>query len=68
MHEELLDPEEPDLLYWARIHLHSLPPLRFDCGYDDTLFAANLQLHHDLQSLGIEHEFTAFPGAHTWDY
>jgi putative tributyrin esterase len=68
MHEELLDPEEPDLLHWARIHLDSVPTLRFDCGYDDSLFAANLQLHHDLQSLGIEHEFTAFPGAHTWDY
>lgn len=68
MHEELLAPTEPDLLHWAQVCPESLPPMRFDCGIDDPLLFANRQLHRDLQSLGVEHEFKEFEGAHTWNY
>jgi enterochelin esterase-like enzyme len=59
---------EADLLHWARLHRAQLPALRFDCGRDDTLAAANVQLHEDLTALGVPHEFELLEGAHTWPY
>lgn len=46
----------------------SLPPLRFDCGTDDTLLPANRALHQGLQALGIAHEYAEHPGGHDWAY
>ena len=45
-----------------------LPPLRFDCGRDDFLVAANRQLHAELTAAGIAHEYAEHDGAHGWDY
>jgi putative tributyrin esterase len=45
-----------------------LPPLRFDCGTEDFLIEPNRQLHRDLVSACIEHEYAEFSGGHTWDY
>ena len=45
-----------------------LPPLRFDCGTEDTLLGYNRELHHALDAAGVAHVYEEFPGAHTWDY
>lgn len=45
-----------------------LPPLRFDCGTEDTLLDGNRALHQALLAAGIPHTYHEFPGAHTWDY
>ncbi len=45
-----------------------LPALRIDCGTDDFLLNANRRFDARLTSLGIDHEYEEFPGAHTWDY
>jgi enterochelin esterase-like enzyme len=63
-----LPPEEFDILHWARRHKATLPPIRFDCGRDDFLFANNCALHERFQQAGIAHEFAIHDGAHDWDY
>jgi S-formylglutathione hydrolase FrmB len=45
-----------------------LPPLRFDCGTEDTLIGVNRQLHQQLDEAGIAHTYEEFPGAHSWEY
>jgi enterochelin esterase-like enzyme len=45
-----------------------LPPFRFDCGVEDSLFAANKELHRKLIDAGIHHEFGEFLGGHDWAY
>lgn len=60
--------EELDVLYWLVRHRDELPPLRFDCGKDDSLFEANQKLHRELVDSAIPHEFAAFPGGHDWPY
>ncbi len=51
-------------------HKRSGPRLaiRFDCGTEDFLLAANRGFHAHLQALGIVHEYAEFPGVHNWDY
>jgi len=44
------------------------PPLRFDCGLDDHLLAANRTLHQELVSAGVQHEYSEPPGGHAWPY
>jgi len=44
------------------------PALRIDCGVDDFLLDQNREYHTFLNSIGYEHEYEEFPGAHTWDY
>jgi len=39
-----------------------------DCGVDDFLYEANLQLHKKLLDLKINHDYIERPGAHTWEY
>lgn len=51
-----------------KANAHRLPPLRFDCGTDDFLIEHNRQLHQDLGAASIPHEYTEFPGAHSWEY
>jgi putative tributyrin esterase len=41
-------PEDLDVLHWLSLHRNELPPLRFDCGEDDSLFAANQTLHRKM--------------------
>lgn len=45
-----------------------LPAIRFDCGTEDGLLEENRAFHAHLDSLGIEHEYEEFPGAHNWAY
>jgi S-formylglutathione hydrolase FrmB len=44
------------------------PSLRVDCGTDDFLLQDNRQFHEFLGSIGFEHEYEEFPGAHEWSY
>ena len=44
------------------------PNLLIDCGVEDFLIDDNRAFHGHLQSLGIEHEYQEYPGAHTWAY
>lgn len=44
------------------------PAIRIDCGVDDGLLEDNRDYVKHLKSLGIEHEYEEFPGAHTWAY
>lgn len=46
----------------------SLPPIRFDCGTEDPLLAANRKLHQTLCSVGVPHDYQEFPGGHEWAY
>lgn len=60
--------EEWKVLYWMEKHRDRLPPIRFDCGLDDTLLLVNRKLHRQMTQLGIPHTYEEFPGAHTWAY
>lgn len=62
------DKEQDKLLFWLQKHAQTLPPLRFDCGTEDTLFKANVELHQSLARLNIAHQFERFPGEHSWPY
>ena len=44
------------------------PALRLDCGVDDFLIESNRHLHSHLDTLKIPHEYSEYPGAHTWEY
>ena len=55
-------------LYWMRRHREDLPRLRFDCGTEDDLIAGNRQLHAALEAGAIAHQYSEFPGGHTWSY
>lgn len=45
-----------------------LPPIRFDCGLDDTYLESNRALHCALETLGIDHIYSESEGGHDWDY
>lgn len=60
--------DELSILSWLQRNKESLPALRFDCGEDDVLVAANRQLHSDLTTLNIPHSYSEFAGEHNWDY
>lgn len=60
--------EEWKVLYWMEKNRDRLPPIRFDCGLDDTLLLVNRKLHRQMTQLGIPHTYEEFPGAHTWAY
>jgi S-formylglutathione hydrolase FrmB len=59
---------DTELLHWAKINAEHLPPLRFDCGTDDPLIAANRELHQALTRMNVSHEYQEFPGGHDWPY
>ena len=46
----------------------ALPKLLIDCGTEDFLIEDNREFHAKLKSMGIEHQYKEFPGAHDWDY
>ncbi len=60
--------QELSALHWLRLHREHLPPLRFDCGVEDSLLPNNRRLHEALQNEGIAHDYTEFPGGHDWPY
>jgi putative tributyrin esterase len=68
--EDYLSAGEPnaDILYWAKQNRTMLPPVRFDCGREDSLLEGNRTLHLALQREGIPHTYQEYGGGHTWDY
>jgi len=44
------------------------PAIRFDCGTEDGLLAANRDFHAHLEAIGLAHEYAEFPGFHSWPY
>jgi len=42
--------------------------IRMDCGTEDFLIEHNRAFHEHLVSLGIEHRYAEYPGAHEWSY
>jgi enterochelin esterase-like enzyme len=61
---------QPDgtALHWLEVNAARLPPLRFDCGTDDSLLPGNRALHAALDARGIEHQYEEFAGGHDWLY
>src|ERR1700722_1792952 len=59
---------DTDILHWAEINRGLLPPLRFDCGTEDSLIEANRELHRTLTSMNVRHEYKEFSGGHDWPY
>jgi putative tributyrin esterase len=59
---------DTDLLHWAAVNRDDLPPMRFDCGTEDSLIEANRELHLTLTSMNIPHAYQEFPGGHDWPY
>ena len=45
-----------------------VPALAMDVGRDDTYAAQNRDLHAALDRLGVVHQYTEWPGAHSWNY
>ncbi len=44
------------------------PALRIDCGTEDFLIEPNRRFTAHLKTIGLDHEYAEFPGAHSWDY
>ncbi len=67
--DEVIAPAQPRTVLHAMLrHRDRLPRLRFDCGTEDALLAANRDLHTKLAEAGIPHVYEEFPGGHTWEY
>jgi len=63
-----LGKRDADLLYWMRRNRSDLPPIRFDCGTEDSLLAANRALHEALLRARIPHGYEESSGGHDWAY
>lgn len=57
-----------EILHWARRNRATLPPVRFDCGREDSLLEGNRALHRSLLDAGIPHTYEEHSGGHTWEY
>jgi putative tributyrin esterase len=60
--------QEREILHWEHMNRDRLPPVRLDCGQDDSLFEANATLHRQLGTLGIPHTYETFSSGHEWPY
>jgi putative tributyrin esterase len=60
--------KEPNVLSAILQYRNALPPLRFDCGEQDSLLMANRDLHRALEEAEITHSYQEFPGGHEWPY
>jgi putative tributyrin esterase len=59
---------DADVLHWMRRHRDHLPPIRFDCGTEDSLLASNRALDAALVKAGVRHVYEEYPGGHDWAY
>ncbi|MDR7089237.1 alpha/beta hydrolase [Cellvibrio fibrivorans] len=59
---------ESDIVHWLQVNKNHLPPIRFDCGTEDTLYSGNQRFNQRLQQLGITAELESLSGEHSWDY
>jgi len=57
-----------ELITYLRKNRKKLPPFRFDCGTDDSLFISNQKLHKQLEKDGISHSFEELAGGHNNEY
>lgn len=60
--------ENTDIAHWAKVNRTVLPPIRFDCGLEDSLLASNQVLHRILLEREIPHTYEENEGGHTWAY
>lgn len=60
--------ENVSILHWVRENRAMLPPIRFDCGLEDSLLEANRTLHAALHEEEIPHTYEEYDGGHTWKY
>lgn len=65
---DLTGGEPPTVLEAMVAKRGQLPPIRFDCGTEDSLIEINRTLHRQLDENGIAHHYEEFQGAHTWEY
>ena len=61
-------PADRSVLATMLKHSYKLPPLRFDCGTEDSLIEENRALHRALRERRIKHRYEEFPGGHEWLY
>ncbi|MBU2918857.1 prolyl oligopeptidase family serine peptidase [Psychrosphaera sp. F3M07] len=59
---------ESNLVYWLGKNAKQLPPIRLDCGSDDSLFTSNLALTNAMATLGLKFTFDRYSGGHEWAY
>ena len=59
---------DTDLAELIRSQATDMPPFRFDCGRDDTLFPNVQRLHKSLANAEVAHVFEALEGDHSWPY
>jgi len=68
------DPPPPGKLDQKGRGLHTvvepgpIPRLFLACGMNDRFYGTMVELHQKFQTLGINHEWSAGPGGHTWTY
>lgn len=60
--------EEKSVLQTFLQHRKTLPPIRFDCGREDSLLEYNRALHREMERDGLPHQYEEFSGAHEWVY
>ncbi|MGD0913354.1 MAG: alpha/beta fold hydrolase [Terracidiphilus sp.] len=60
--------ENTEIAHWAKTNRAILPPIRFDCGREDSLIDSNRNLHAMLLEQGIAHTWEENDGGHTWEY
>ncbi|GGA68908.1 tributyrin esterase [Neiella marina] len=65
---QCVDSHEAELLHWFNLNKANTPPLRLDCGEEDSLFASNMELSKQLSEIGIKHDFQVYAGGHEWSY
>ena len=59
---------DTDPLYWGRRNRVPLPPIRIDCGTEDSLIESNRALHAALVKERVAHEYEEASGGHDWVY
>lgn len=59
---------EADISYWLEKNKALLPPMRLDCGIEDSLYSSNLQLVEVMTNLGVSFQFDELNGGHEWSY
>jgi putative tributyrin esterase len=59
---------DTDPLYWMRRNRVPLPPIRIDCGTEDSLIESNRALHAALVKERVAHEYEEASGGHDWVY
>lgn len=64
----LASASEKDVIDVFRKSKDRLPPIRFDCGREDTLLEANRLLDGQLKDEGIPHIYEEYDGGHEWPY